>query len=206
MFKNVFKGLELDILSYETAFSYAANQINCLPICLGSKTDELGGTDLITPSRLILGKNNLRAAGCVTHIERPGRLMEQLLEVEAAWWRVWHDQKLVDFIPSARKWRDSDDNVRIGDIVIFIPTTGQEKLCKTTPWRTGEVVDVKISDDGVVRQVEIQYKNASESVFRKTWRSVRKIAKVHSEDDIDLVTKLNDAAKQANILFLSNYR
>ena len=206
VFKKVFQGLELDILSYETAFSYAANQINCLPICLGSKTDELGGTDLITPSRLILGKNNLRAAGCVTHIDKPGKLMEQLLEVEAAWWQVWHDEKLVDFIPSARKWRVSDDNVKVGDVVIFIPTSGQEKLCKTTPWRTGEVVAVKESDDGIVRQVEIQYKNASESVFRKTWRSVRKIAIVHSEDDIDLITKLNDAAKQANILFMSNHK
>ena len=53
------------------------------------------------------------------------------------------------------------------------------------------------SRDDISRSLIIEYKNASESVFRKTRRSVRKVAVVHVEHDLELIQELNQACKEA---------
>jgi len=46
------------------------------------------------------------------------------------------------------------------------------------------------SNYGVVRKVNIQYKNVNESSFRETCRSVRYIVVIHRIDETDLVTDI----------------
>merc|ERR1712015_100452 len=76
LFKLTFAGLKLDIMSYETSFAFIANELNNMPICLGSRTDDLDNLDIITPSRLLLGRNNRRAMTGHVTLDKPGRLLE----------------------------------------------------------------------------------------------------------------------------------
>lgn len=99
LLNKVYSGLRLDILSMETCFSWIASELNNLPICIGSRTDNLDHIDLITPSRLLLGRNNRRALSGYPTVSSPSRLIEQMDRVYDSWWKVWRTQKLVDFIP-----------------------------------------------------------------------------------------------------------
>ena len=68
-----------------------------------------------------------------------------------------------------------------------------------TIWRTGRVVQVENStSDGIVRVVIFKYQNSGEQVFRLTRRSVRKIAIVYKEDQLELIDELNQAAKASD--------
>ena len=78
----------------------------------------------------------------------------------------------------------------------------KEKKLGDPVWKIGRVVAVDDSRDGLVRSVEIEYKNATEAVFRITRRSARTVAVLHREGVLDLVDELNAASKAANVMFL----
>ena len=84
-----------------------------------------------------------------------------------------------------------------GDIVLFLKT-GDEQILGEPIWRVGRVTEVELSDrDLQARVVIIEYKNSRESVFRTTRRSVRKVAVLHREDEVELVQQINAAARAA---------
>ena len=68
-------------------------------------------------------------------------------------------------------------------------------------WRLGMIDEVETGKDGVSRRVNIKYKNSSERVYRFTRRSVRDIAVLVKEEELDLPGKLSLAQKKANIMF-----
>jgi len=201
VFERVYAGLRLDILSYETAFAWTSAELNNLPICLGSAYKNLDHTDLITPSRLLIGRNNRRAPAGPVVFDTPSKLIDQMEKVKEAWWKVWRDEKLEIFVPQPPKWRRNSEEVKPGDIVVFVRDQ-KDGIGGNSTWRMGRIQSVEKSQDGFVRTAIIEYKNASESVFRTTRRSVRKIAVLHREGDLELVDKLNKAAKLANTHFL----
>ena len=55
---KIYCGLQMDLFAFETAFSVISNELNCLPLCLGSCYDGIMRADLITPSQLLMGQNN----------------------------------------------------------------------------------------------------------------------------------------------------
>ena len=55
--KNVNK-IRLSMLQWETLTQQICNSINNMPIGLGNKTEFLGSLDILTPNKLILGRNN----------------------------------------------------------------------------------------------------------------------------------------------------
>lgn len=201
LFYNVYSGLKLDILSYETAFAWISNELNNLPICLGSKYVNLEHADLITPSRLMLGRNNRRSPTGFVRIDTKSRLLEQMQKVERAWWETWKTEKLLEYIPQPQRWRKGGYEPKPDDIVIFTKEE-KDRVLGEPVWRTGRISETVRSGDGKVRSVVIQYKNPNESVYRNTHRSVRKIAVLHKEGELELVEELNLAAKQANVSFL----
>ena len=50
----------LSVLQWETLGQQVSNSINNLPIGLGNKVESLESLDILTPNRLILGRNNSR--------------------------------------------------------------------------------------------------------------------------------------------------
>ena len=204
IFDNVFRGLKLDILGYQTAFYYIANELNNTPLCLGSRYKNLESLDLITPSRLIHGRNNSRApVGICTLQSTPTRLLQQMENVDKAWWTAWEAQMLAGFIPRSRKWRAGAPDVRVGDVVIFL-RDGREALIGATPWRTGRVAEVEMSDDGVIRTVVLEYYSGTAGdggslTKRRTRRSVRSVAVLEREQDLDFGGRVAQAEKSATI-------
>ena len=201
IFREIFDHRDLEIMQYETAFKYICNKLNCLPICVGSRSEDLGFTDLITPARLLHGRNNRKAPVGLVEFDSPSKMLEKMEEVERAWWKIWRDEKIIDYIPKTNKWLDSDAPIEVGDVVIFIPHDGDDKITKNVAWKYGRILKVYPDSKGLVRRCTIEYKNAGESVTRTTERATRGLAVLHREDDLDMLQQLNEAAKAAQIHF-----
>ena len=201
LFKKVFYGLKMDITAIETAFCWISNQLNNVPLCLGNRTSNLDSVDLITPSRLILGRASTRASGGYARISPPSRLVEKMDLVFQGWWKIWEAEKLADYIPQASQGNGASVTVGVGDIVLMLKNPDEVKLGGPI-WRIARVTEVETSaSDGLVRVATCQYKNPAEKGFRYTRRSVRKIAVIHQENDLDYVQELNAAAKSVQIQF-----
>ena len=69
-------------------------------------------------------------------------------------------------------------------------------------WKMGKVKELEISTDGLARTAILEYKNATETVFRTTRRSVRKIAILHREGNLELVQELNEASRRVGVHFM----
>ncbi len=194
LLNKVYSGLRLDILSMETCFSWIASELNNLPICIGSRTDNLDHIDLITPSRLLLGRNNRRALSGYPTVSSPSRLIEQMDRVYDSWWKVWRTQKLVDFIPQPSKWKKTNEQLKPGGIVIFHKSDSENHLGEPV-WKIARVKEIDVSKDGLSRSATLEYRNPSEKTFRTTHRSARSVVVVHREGDLDVVQSLEHAAR-----------
>ena len=200
---KVTKSIKLDILGYETAAAWICNDLNNLPIALGSRTEHLDNLDIITPSRLLLGRNNQRAMSGYPRVDAPSRMMKQQDDLYELWWDVWKKERLADFIPQPNKWRSNSESVKVGDIVAFVKEETGDVHGRPI-YKVGRVTAVEHSVDGLVRTCCIEYKNAANpTLFQNTRMSVRHIAVIHSENDLDLVQQLNAAARSADKLYIA---
>ena len=199
IFNAVFSGLKMDILRLETVFAWVANELNSLPVCLGGEYRDLDHSDLITPNRLILGRSNKRVVGGLVTACQPGRILMQIDEVERAWWQVWVKERLRELVPRPSKWLTGDSDIKVGDIVVFVRDKNDIVGCT---WRVGMVDEVERGGDGVVRCVTVKYKQGDETVYRRTRRSIRHVAVLVKEDELDLPGRLSEAQRKANIMML----
>ncbi len=71
----------MDIMGYETCFDWFSNDLNNLPLCLGSKYRDLGSLDLLTPNRLIHGRANRRVMVGPCTIENLTCTLEKMEDV-----------------------------------------------------------------------------------------------------------------------------
>jgi len=203
LFNTVYRGLKLDLLGYETAFAWISNELNNLPLCLGTRYRDIDHLDLLTPNRLIHGRANKRALSGCCMVEKPSVMLERMNDVFEAWWKAWHEEKLADYVAGPVKHSKSDRPPQEGDIVIF-QKDGAEQVLGEPIWRIGRVTNVEESaSDGLVRALTIEYRNAAENVFRETRRAARKVAVLHREGDLELVEELNAAARAAERLSAS---
>lgn len=197
LLSSVFKGIKFDPLSFETALGYITNELNSLPLCLGSRYTNLETLDLITPSRLLLGRNNKRAPIGRVKRDNPGPILQQMAVLEEAWWESWKRLKINDYVPRANKWHKSVDVVVRGDIVVF-PREPSNTITTST-WRIGRVKEVETSKDGIDRVVVIEYRNFKEKVLRTTRRAARQVAVIVREVDVDFVGDLSkECLRQAS--------
>ena len=155
---------------------------------------------LISPNRLMLGRNNRRSLSGPVSVDVPSRLLDQNQKVFEAWWQVWSTEKILEFIPQPAKWTKNSVEVSVGDLVMF-PRDSDDGKFEIT-WRVGRIKNLGRSSDGRVRRVLLEYKNANENKFRQTERAVRQVAVIHDEGEIPLVGQLNEAAGCANVLFI----
>ena len=58
-------------------------------------------------------------------------------------------------------------------------------------YQYGMITDFKVSRDGKIRQVELEYQNHNENVKRKTNRGTRELCVIHPFDDLGLIRELN---------------
>ena len=85
------------------------------------------------------------------------------------------------------KWFRSDVDPKVGDVILFLKS---EKEFESI-YQYGMITDLKVSRDGKIRQVEIEYKNHNEGIKRKTNRGTREIVVIHPFEELGLIRELN---------------
>ena len=133
-------------------------------------------------------------------IDAPSRLIKQMELVYDSWWKTWTMEKVINYIPKPTQWSKSSYQPKINDIVIF-KKEDNDIAMGSRVWRTGKIQELDDSRDGIPRAAVIQYKNATEKTFRYTRRSIRKLAVVHQEHDLELIQELNEACRDAQNKF-----
>ena len=205
IFYSTYENLRLDIMGYETAFSWVCNEINNMPICLGTRYRDLENLDLITPNRLTLGRNNRRSLSGCAKISTPSRMMKQMSSVYEGWWTAWKQEKIICFAPQPKKWNNTSYSPKVGDIVAFQKDT---QVYGEPVWRIGRIIEAEKRSDQHARKLVIQYKlgNTDTEVrklkFKTVNRSTRQVAVIHEEGNLELVDALNQAAKEADISYI----
>ena len=96
------------------------------------------------------------------------KIIEQNNKIYEAWFETW----LVSHVPKlmARpKWYNTERDMKICDVVLFLKQEG----ALSTTYQYGMVNELQKDRDGLVRKVQVKYRNSNENVDRFTWRSVR---------------------------------
>ena len=177
----------LSIIQWETLGAQVGNSITNLPIATRYVTQNVENIDLLTPNRLLLARNYDRCpAGPVKVSENISKILQQHKELYEAWFRAW----LISYVPHLMfqpEWFKSDRDPKVGDVVLFLKSNKEFNK----QYQYGVISDLKVSRDGKIRQVEVEYQNFSESVKRKTTRGTRELVVIHPIDELGLVRELN---------------
>ena len=190
-----FMNKRLSIIQWETLASSVSNTINNMPLALGnSSKSNVEALDLLTPNRLKLGRNNERSpVGCVT-VEYPDRILEENEDIFNAWFEIWlsgHVPKLID----QQKWFKSDDNLKPGDIVLFL----KDDSSFSSTYQYGAVEEVDAGRDGRVRKVRVRYRNHNETFDRYTNRSTRSLVVIHRIDETNLMEEIGEVSRMVEL-------
>ena len=194
--KSIEKSLNnhrLSVIQWETLGQQISNSINNLPIGLGNKCDNLENLDLITPNRLLLGRNNSRGPTSPLLLSDDTK---RIIETNANIFQVWFKSWLISYVPSLvhqPKWFDSDKDITVGDVVLFLKSEKEfEHL-----YQYGRVSQVFPGKDGRIRSVEVEYQNNNEKTKRTTKRGVRELVIIHHVDELGINRELHDLANSS---------
>ena len=159
-----------------------------MPIGLKNKCDMLENLDLLTPNRLILGRNNSRNPTVPLRVDPDLRgIIESNRAVVDAWFQVW----LTSYVPTLieqPKWFSNDRSFRVGDVVLFLKSDREFDR----QYQYGLVTMVVCGRDGLVRVAEVQYQNSNENVKRTTRRGVRELIVIHPVEEIGIYGELHE--------------
>ena len=141
--------------------------------------------DLLTPNRLLLGRNNDRSPiGKMVVTSDPSRIIKNNQAVFEAWFESW----LLCHVPKLMlqpKWFKYDRDIKKGDIVLFL----KKDSSLSSTYQYGMVESTYVDKDGKIRKVNVTYKNANEKVFRSTFRAVRELIVIHHIDEVNLMNE-----------------
>ena len=159
----------LSSIQWETLMAQISNSINNLPIGLRNKVEDLENLDILTPNRLILGRNNERCPNAPLSLSGDHKKMiDRNASIFRAWFKAW----LVSYVPSIverPKWHQDDNHINVGDVVLFLKS---EKDFEEI-YQYGMVKTVYSGQDGRIRKVDVEYQNNNETIKRITQRGVR---------------------------------
>ena len=144
--------------------------------------------DILTPNRLILGRNNSRNPTVPLKISHD---LRRIIESNNAIVKTWFKEWLISYVPTLLhkpKWFVSDRDICVGDVVLFLKS--EEEFDRQ--YQYGIVVTVIMSRDGMIRVVEIEYQNNAENFKRQTKRGVRDVVVIHPIDEVGISNELQD--------------
>ena len=166
-------------LMWETTFARIANALNDHPIAKSNQSNlSSDNFDIITPNRLILGRNSARGLPMEgLDLETSANLQRVLArshDIFAAWFRIYMENIHLLNTASTLKWTKSAPLPVIGDVVLFVATESAGGSKKDGVWKIGRVVSVK------ERRVMIEQvlKSGTKTVLERNPRDVSVIAGV----------------------------
>ena len=182
----------LSILQWETISDSIANNINNLPIGIRNIKADYEMLDLITPNRLLLGRNNERSPVEPLSVSQNfEKILQNNLNVFNI---IWFESWLTSYVPKLMehpKWFKTDKDIVKGDVVLFIKHDGIIK----SSYQYGIIEEVIPSRDEKIRKIKIKFKNHNEKLFRYSIRSVRDVVIIHKIDELSLSEELYEALK-----------
>ena len=160
----------------QTVLFEVASLVNSRPIGRHPTAIEVGA--YLSPNDLLLGRSTRKTPAGPFNLTTNKYMRHRLLQkIGETFWQRWTE----DFFPSLivqQKWHTRHRNLLIGDIVM-IQDSGKIK----GKWRLGKVVKADPSSrDGLVRQVEIMYKNPESKSFIKVMRAVQRVVVISPID------------------------
>ena len=189
--KNMYEQ-RMTSIQWETLMQEVANSINNMPIGLGNKVDSLENLDIITPNRLLLGRNNERCVSAPVVISNNFR---GIVQQNAKIFNTWFDAWLISYVPELMKrtkWHKSDDNTCVGDVVLFFKSDKEFER----KYQYGIVKEVSVNKLGQVGKVIAEYQNHNEGFKHTTPRGIRDLVVVHLVDELSINKELSKCAKQ----------
>ena len=173
-------GFLLSFLGWECLFSRIANDLNNLPISRASSTGTTRPEwSVLTPNRLLLGRNNKRSmVGPLVINATPSLSFERLQEAQEEWYRLFMKQIHL-FVPSP-KWFHSD-YVGVGDVVLFFLDTHMKST--GTTWHYGLVTNV--SGLTLTLECTVPPSNTKKSLMH----SKRDVVRIAHEAELDFNTE-----------------
>ena len=181
----------LSIIKWETLMDQIANSINNLPIAIGNYSENLESLDLLTPNRLLIGRNNNRSPTAPLQLTNDvKRIMQTNEEIFSTWFKSW----LTSYVPRLMdhpKWFVTNTCISEGDVVLFLKSDSPIDL----QYQYGIILATIPGKDGIIRKVKVGYQNPGEDVGRTTIRGVRDLIVIHPIDEIGISAEfLNQAA------------
>ena len=209
-------------VEWETTAMQVANAINNLPIARVNSHDRANSRvvgselDVITPNRLLMGRNNFRALdGPVCINNMPDMMLEHHQDITATCLKILYEHAH-RFIPKP-KWFKGNETVEPGDVVLFIKDESPTGKAVDHNWRMGRVIakykPVAWNQDDQEQQQDdedlgkfrltIQYANATTQPgnFLKTERSIRHIIIIHKLNELEPGTLEYQMALSAQIKY-----
>ena len=166
-----------------------SNSVNNLPLGIGNKVESLENLDLITPNRLLLGRNNSRSpTSTLSVVDDYSKILASNMRIFKSWFKAW----LISYVPEVikmSKWFKTDDQLSVGDVVLFLKS---DKVFDTQ-YQYGIVKHVYQSRDGFVRKAEVEYQNHNEKVKRTTVRGVRELVVIRRFEETSIDEMLFNA-------------
>ena len=178
----------------QTFCKLVENQYNNLPLGYHYDRDSDNSPLLriLTPNMLRVGRVNKRAMD--GPIRMPRSRLEILAKVNStydSWFKIWAET-MVPKLLYKPKWFKTEEELKIGDLVYFPRAEGN----LDNKWLMGVVDSLERGRDGLIRMVDVRYKNANQNNFQVTNRTIRKVVKVWGIEDIHLGEDLAEVAKR----------
>ena len=193
LLNTCFSGIKMSPLDYETAFAWVSRSMNNMPIARTSEYKNLETQDLLTPARILYGRNSDRSIDGPVRISLPSKMESQQQQIHESWIKAWKESRLIDFIPQpSTKWTKDGYTPQVNDLCVF----PREDNCLTQPhWRLGQITQVHPGKaDGKIRAVTIQYRN-HDIIIRQVIADVEHQLRHPTERGIEHLAWSIDAAK-----------
>ena len=163
-------------------------------------TSSIEDLDILTPNRLLLGRNNERSpSGPLLMTNNTSKILQSNIDVFTVWFESW----LISYVPRLMyqpKWFSTDRDMKVGDIVLFLKTDHEY----SRQYQYGIVDLAEKGRDDRIRTVTVRYRNSNEKQDRKTRRAVRELVVVHQVDEIPIYEELAEASKAAFLGYSSS--
>ena len=192
------KKTHLHATGLQTFCKLVENQFNNLPLGF-KKSRDADNSELLkilTPNMLRHGRINSRSLEGPVRL--PGSLSEmaqKVTDVYQAWFKIW-STVAVPKLAQRTKWFTPEKNLEIGDIIYY----QKDSAGLNCTWTTGMVDETTEGVDGLVREVVIRYRNASEEFDRFTSRAARSCVRLHNMEDNNLADDLHELTERLRMV------
>ena len=120
--------------------------------------------------------------------------------LEKKWWEAFKHLRLDSFFPKLKKWNKTTQQPQVGQIVVFLRDLSN--AFGSSIFRVGRIREVFTSNDGLIRKVEVEYRLWKAKKMSTVVRSVRDIAILEIEDDLDFVADISAASIEMDHLWM----